>query len=146
MGPLILETGGPVYLDTNCFIYSVERIEPYRTLLEPVWRQAWDGRFEILSSEIIVAETLVKPFREGDAVVETLLRLLFDAREVTLIPATREIWEGAARLRAETGLKLPDALHAATAIESNCALFVTNDAGFRHVPGLPTVILTDLLR
>ena len=146
MGPLILETDGPVYLDTNCFIYSVERIEPYRTLLEPVWRQARDGRFEILSSEIIVAETLVKPFREGDAVVETLLRLLFDAREVTLIPATREIWEGAARLRAETGLKLPDALHAATAIEAGSALFVTNDAGFRRVPGLPTVILADLLQ
>ena len=146
MGPLILETDGPVYLDTNCFIYSVEQIEPYRTLLEPVWRQARDGRFGILSSEIIVAETLVKPFREGDAVVETLLRLLFDAQEVTLVPATREIWEGAARLRAETGLKLPDALHAATAIESGCALFVTNDAGFRRVPGLPAVILADLLQ
>lgn len=145
MGPLIPATDGPVYLDTNCFIYSVERIEPYRTLLEVIWRQARDGRFEILSSEIIVAETLVKPFREGDAVVETLLRALFDAQEVTLVPATREIWESAARLRAETGLKLPDALHAATAIEANCALFVTNDAGFRRAPGLPTTILTDLL-
>ena len=29
---------GPVYLDANGFIYSVERIEPYRTLLEPMWR------------------------------------------------------------------------------------------------------------
>ena len=145
MGPLILETGGPVYLDTNCFIYSVERIEPYRTLLEPVWRQARDGRFEILSSEIIVAETLVKPFREGDAVVETLLRLLFDAREVTLIPATRELWDDTAHLRAETGLKTPDALHAATALRSGCALFIANDTDFRRVQGLPVVVLDDLL-
>ena len=145
MGPLTLPTHGSDYLDADGFIYSVERIEPYRTLLEVIWRQARDGRFEILSSEIIVAETLVKPFREGDAVVETLLRALFDAEEVTLVPATREIWESAARLRAETGLKLPDALHAATAIEADCTLFVTNDAGFRRVPGLPTAILTDLL-
>ena len=51
-----------MYLDTNCFIYSVERIEPFRTLLEPVWNEARKARFEIISSEIIVAETLVKPF------------------------------------------------------------------------------------
>ena len=146
MGPLTLATNGPVYLDTNCFIYSVERIEPYRTLLEPMWRQARDSSFEILSSEMILAETLVKPFREGDVVVETLLRSLFDAQEVTLIPATREIWEGAARLRAATGLKLPDALHAASALAAECAIFVTNDADFRRVPGLPATILTDLLR
>ena len=31
MGPLILPTHGPVYLDANGFIYSVERVEPYRT-------------------------------------------------------------------------------------------------------------------
>ncbi len=145
MGPLTLAAQGPVYLDTNCFIYSVERIEPFRALLEPVWREARDARFEIISSEIIVAENLVKPLREGDEVVETLLRSLFNAQEVTLIPATREIWEGAARLRAETGLKLPDALHAATAIAANCALFVTNDADFRRVPRLPTAVLADLL-
>ena len=72
MGPLTLAAQGPVYLDTNCFIYSVERIEPFRTLLEPIWHEARDGRFEIISSEIIVAETLVKPLREGDKVVETL--------------------------------------------------------------------------
>jgi len=29
MGRLILPENGPVYLDANCFIYSVERIEPY---------------------------------------------------------------------------------------------------------------------
>ena len=30
-------------------------------------------------------------------------------------------------------------------LATNCALFVTNDADFRKVPGLATVILTDLL-
>ena len=37
MGSLMLPPSGPVYLDANGFIYSVERIEPYRTLLEPMW-------------------------------------------------------------------------------------------------------------
>jgi hypothetical protein len=44
MGTLTLPDAGPIYLDANGFIYSVERIEPYRSLLEPMWRQAQAGR------------------------------------------------------------------------------------------------------
>ena len=50
MGPLTLPTHGPVYLDANGFIYSVERVEPYRTLLEPMWRQARAGQFDVATS------------------------------------------------------------------------------------------------
>ena len=145
MGSLTLPDNGLVYLDTNGFIYSVERAEPYRELLEPVWRQARAGALGIVSSEIIVLETLVKPLREGDTFVESLFRSLFDAQEVDLVPATRQLWEDAARLRAETNLKTPDALHAATALRAGCALFITNDTDFRHVRGLPVVVLRDLL-
>ena len=145
MGPLTLPANGPVYLDVNGFIYSVERVEPYRTLLEPMWQQARAGEFEITSSGLIVLETLVKPLREGDEVVEMLLRSLFDAHEVSLIPATRELWEDAARIRADTGLKTPDALHAATALSAGCTLFITNDTDFRRVQDLPIVVLDDLL-
>lgn len=53
--------------------------------------------------------------------------------------------EETARLRAATGLKTPDALHAATALQAECALFVTNDTEFRRVDGLPVAILDDLL-
>ena len=44
MGTLTLPSTGPIYLDASGFIYSVERIEPYCTLLEPMWRQAQAGR------------------------------------------------------------------------------------------------------
>ena len=145
MGPLTLPTSGSVYLDTNGFIYSVERIEPYRTLLEPMWRRAQTGQFTIVSSDLVVLETLVRPLREGNEIVDTLLRSLFDAHEVSLIPATRELWEDAARIRADTGLKIPDALHAATALSVDCTLFVTNDTDLRRVQGLPIVVLDDLL-
>ena len=145
MGPLTLPTHGPVYLDANGFIYSVERVEPYRTLLDPMWQQARAGEFDVASSDITVLETLVKPLREDDKVVEMLLRSMFDAHEVSLIPATRELWEDSARIRADTGLKTPDALHAATALSAGCTLFVTNDGDFRRVQGLPVVVLDDLI-
>lgn len=59
-------------------------MEAYRTLFEPVWQQAWSGEFDVVSSEITVLETLVKPLREGDQVVVILLRPMFDVREVSL--------------------------------------------------------------
>ena len=45
MGPLMLPAGGPVYIDANAIIYSVERVEPYGRLLAPMWQQARAGRF-----------------------------------------------------------------------------------------------------
>ena len=144
MGPLILPSSGPIYLDTSGFIYSVERIEPYSGLLAPMWQQAQSGQFTIVSSDLVVLETLVKPLRDGDRIVETLFRSLFDAIEVDLIPVTRALWEEAAIIRAETGLKTPDAIHAATALRAQSTLFVSNDDDFRRVEGLPVVILDDL--
>ena len=145
MGPLILPTGGLVYVDANAIIYSVERIEPYRELLAPVWQEARGDLFTLASSELVVLETLIKPLRESNARLEMLFRSIFDAAEMELIPATLALWEDAARIRASTGLKTSDALHAATALSVDCALFITNDADFRRVEDLPITILDDLL-
>ena len=79
MGSLTLPSSGPVYLDASGFIYSVERIQPYSDLLEPMWRQAQAGQFSIGSSDLVVLETLVKPLREGDTIVEMLLEHLLDS-------------------------------------------------------------------
>ena len=81
MGPLTLPAVGPIYFDASAFIYSVERVEPYRELLEPMWRQAQAGQFGIVSSDLVVLETLVKPLRERDTVVERLFLDIFDAKK-----------------------------------------------------------------
>ena len=146
MGPLTLPSHGAIYLDTSAIIYSVERNEPYFTLLAPAWQQAEAGQFIVVCSELVMAETLVRPIREGDADLEAAFWAVFAAPEVSLIPATRQLWEDTARLRAESGLKTPDALHAATALRAGCALFITNDTDFRRVHELPIVVLDDLLR
>ena len=77
--------------------------------------------------------------------MEEAFRAVFAAPEVQLVATTRQIWEDTARLRAETGLKTPDALHGATALRAGCALFITNDTDYRRVDGLPVVVLDDLL-
>ena len=146
MGPLILPTGGSVYVDANVIIYSVERVEPYHGLLAPMWEEARAaGRFTLASSELVALETLIRPLRDGNARLEMLFRSILAAAEMDLIPATLATWEDAARIRAETGLATPDALHAATALRAGCSLFITNDTDFRRVEDLPLVVLDDLL-
>ena len=68
MGAITLPDRDPVYMDACGFIYSVERTEPYRELIEPVWQQAQTGQFSIVTSELSIVETMVNPLREGDAV------------------------------------------------------------------------------
>ena len=142
---MTLPSQGAIYLDTSAMIYSVERNEPYFTLLAPAWQQAEAGQFVVVCSELVIAETLVRPIREGHADLAAAFRAVFAAPEVDLIPTTRQLWEDTARLRAETGLATPDALHAATALRADCDLFLTNDTDFRRVRGLPIVVLDDLL-
>jgi predicted nucleic acid-binding protein len=97
-----------------------------------------------VTSELTWLETLTKPLQQGNSALEALFRSFLTSREITLAPATLALWEDAARLRG-LGLKIPDALHAATALAAGCVLFLTNDPAFQRVPGLPVTVLRDLL-
>jgi len=79
--------------------------------------------------------------RDGNSALELLFRAFLTARKIELLPATLPLWEQAARLRG-LGLRTPDALHAATGLAAQCALFLTNDAAFTRVPGLPVTVLS----
>lgn len=50
-----------------------------------------------------------------------------------------------ARLRASPGLRTPDAIHVATALEWGAQAFLTNDAGLRQAPGIEVLLLSDFL-
>lgn len=146
MGSLTLPSSGSVYLDANSIIYSVEGVEPYRTLLEPLWLASNPATFWLASSELVLLEVLVGSLKMGNVQLETNFRaILQHSSDVQLLPITLPILERAAQLRAMSNLKTPDAIHAATALEYGCALFVTNDAAFRRVPGLHVSVLAELL-
>ncbi|MCC6444564.1 MAG: PIN domain-containing protein [Armatimonadetes bacterium] len=132
-------------MDANCVIYSVERIEPYDRLLQTVWQAAQSASIEIISSELTLLETLVKPIRSGDSQLERIFReLLLHSKEVRLLPISREILEYAARLRAQTSIKTPDAIHAASALTSGCSLMLTNDPAFSKIANLNVTVLSEL--
>ncbi len=145
MGALTLPSSGLVYLDANPIIYTVEKHPVYAPLLQPLWLAAQTNAIEAISSELALMEALVGPFKGGNAALERQYERALLGTDLRLIPITQPILREAARLRATTKLKTPDALHLATAQHAGCVLFVTNDAGFRGIASLPLAILNDLL-
>jgi predicted nucleic acid-binding protein len=145
VGALILPASGLIYLDTNPVIYSVEKHPLYWPMLEPIWQGIKGKPIEIVSSELVLMETLIGPYRSGDMALANDYEQLFQQPQTGLFPITQSILREAARLRAAINLKTPDALHAATAQLHNVALFVSNDVGFRKVPRLSVTVLDDLL-
>lgn len=118
-----------VYCDTNCIIYFVEN--------NPAWFAKVVGRVGVLRTagdelavgDLARAECLVGPFKKCDTGLEARYRAFFGDPDVTVLPMTVAVYERAARIRAtHAAIKLPDALHLATAIENGCGAFVTADA------------------
>ena len=144
MGSLIVPSAGLVYLDANSVIYSVEKQPSYWPLLQPLWQAAKGKTIEIVSSDLTLMESLVGPLKYGDTTLANTYEQLFQQAQTRLLPITQAILREAARIRATTKLRTPDALHAATAQLAGCVLFVTNDVGFRNLANLPVVILDDL--
>jgi len=133
-------------LDAQCVIYTVERHPVYHPVLRPVWVAAQAGTFQIATSELTILESLVIPYRTADTVTEANFEQTFALPVVDLIAITPDILRQAAKLRASIPrFRTPDAIHAATALHSGTALFVTNDFGFRNVPGLTVEVLQDVM-
>lgn len=145
MGQLILPSCGVIYIDTSIVIYSVEWNPDYYSLLRPLWLKFQTGEVEVISSELILMETLVIPLRKNDTFLINAYEELLLSENMQLVPISQSILRQAANLRATTNLKTPDAIHAATALSVNCNQFITNDKGFRNVLGLPVIILSEVL-
>lgn len=145
MGRLDLASGTRLYLDTAPIIYAIEEHDVYWLHLQPIWTAFTAGEVQIVTSEITLLETLVRPLRDRDSKLADTYNELLTGSEVFLIPISTDILRAAAELRAKHNLKTPDAIHAATAITSGCQHLIANDNGFRRITTIDVIILDDLI-
>ncbi|MEW6776248.1 MAG: PIN domain-containing protein [Bdellovibrionota bacterium] len=95
-----------------------------------------------MTSELTLAEALIKPLRMGNyALAEDYKQAIQPRDAFRVVPIGREVLEEAARVRAHAGLKMPDAIHAATARLAGCSHFVSNDLRLESAGGFSCVVL-----
>jgi predicted nucleic acid-binding protein len=141
-----LPAAGIIYAETNVLIYEVEGIQPFTSVAKPLWDSLDAQTCQVATSELTYLEVLTKPLRDGNQALVSRYRAVLSATSgLHCHPIDLATLELAAEIRAAYALKSPDAIHAATALLAQCALFVTNDAVFRRVPGLRVAVLKDFL-
>ncbi len=134
--------GGAVGIDTAIVIYFIEEHPKYLPIILPLFREADQGKRDLITSAVTLLEVLVVPYRAGHrALADRYEALLTRSRGIRLIDMTRDQLRAAAQLRAATGVRTPDALQLAAAIGSGCTAFVTNDRRLPALPGLRVVQL-----
>jgi len=142
---LIADLGrGPVGADTALFIYLIEERSRFLSLIEPLFREADEGRRELVTSAITLLEVLVVPYRAGNRpLAERYAALLMRSRGVRVVDLSVDQLRAAAQLRARFGVKTPDALQIVAALTGGCTTFVTNDRRIPSIPGMRVLQLAD---
>lgn len=135
-----------IYLDTNVIIALVEGPETTGRALDDFVRGAvveHKATFHI--SALCMAELLVIPYRtKNRALAEDYLGLARRIEGLETHLVSDAILDTAAVLRANISrLKLPDAIHLATASIARCDYFLTFDKGFSDFAAISHPVFTD---
>jgi len=128
--------GAVAYLDANAFIGALEGEDSFSLPIRQVLIAGRDRPGTLVTSELTLAEVLGPSKEQGRS--PQLQRLYLDlmvwGRFIGLQPISRELLFETVELRKVAPLKLPDAIHLATAISTRCRYFVSRDAHFNRLP------------
>jgi predicted nucleic acid-binding protein len=129
-----LPLGALVVVDTAPIIYLLEGNSKFLPLFMGLFEADAAGELHIAISTITLAEVLTGPLRGGqDALAQRYEKAL---ASYAVVPVSSTIAALAARMRARYGLKLPDAIQLATALDLEAVALVTHDRDFAKVDGL----------
>lgn len=137
---------GPVFFDTCVFIYFIEESRPYIDIVAQIFEAISEGRISAATSGITLFETLVVPLRTNDVLLASRYKeFLCESEGLTILNLDDEVLYKGALLKAQLGVKTPDALQIAAAQVANCTTFITNDRRLPKIPGLQILQLSDYL-
>lgn len=143
---LPLEQVVKLAFDTAPIIYFIERNPTYIDRMRVILRHISHPHNTLgHASVMVLAEVLVQPLKMGNySLAQKYERILAKNNRLQLIPVSPSIARQTAKIRADYGLKTPDALHIATAIETGCDAFLTNDRGLQRVTEIKVLVLDDM--
>lgn len=138
--------GQRVYLDTNVFIYFLDRHPNFFAPVAAVIEAAEAGRIIAYTGDAAVAETLVKPYQSNNVALIVGIKEFFATEGMlSIVPHDTSTFDLAAQFRGKQGMKFIDALHYATALKRGCKFLITNDIGFKSSDSVEVVLLKDFI-
>ena len=137
--------GKIVALDTAPLIYFIEEHPDFLPIVAPFFEALDRGDLEVVTSTITLLEVLVHPLRESNhEALQKYRDVLINAQGMTLVDVSADIAVMASSLRASYGIKTPDAILIATAIQNGAAAFLTNDRALKQVAEIQVLIVQEL--
>ena len=116
------------FIDTNPFIYFLERNEKYYTLTKNFFEKCYQKNKELVNSTVTVEEYCVFPYTNQDMDAIHNFEMFVEDMAIYTADITNTIAKKAAQIRSEYKyFKAMDALQLATAVVTGCDLFLTND-------------------
>lgn len=137
--------GTVVGLDTAPLIYLIERHPVYHPLGRPFFLALDKGQFSAVTSTVTLVEVLVHPLRRNEGELVNRYRdILLHAEYLTMLNVGPVVATLAAELRAEHGLRTPDALQLATALHAGADYFLTNDRELQGFSPLEVLLVDNM--
>jgi len=134
-----------VFLDTAPLIYFIEGNSPFQEKLREIFDLNERGDFIFITSSITLLEVLVKPLKDGESeLANNYKEILLNATGIEMFEVTNSVAIKAAELRAKYGVKTPDAIQLATAIEHSADYFLTNDFRLKSIDNIRSITLNEL--
>ena len=135
-----------VALDTCVWIYHLKAHPEYVDLTAGLLTSVAAGECRAIGSELTSLELLVRPLQmHREDVADEYEALLTHFPHLALAPVSRDVLLKAAAIRAEYGLRTPDAIIVATGILRGATRLITNDRAWKRVMDIEVVCLTDYL-
>ena len=116
-----------LYLDASAIIYAMEGCSDLRKAVLAWVTQADSGSGAIITSRLSRLECRVRPLREGQSALLAQYERFFQRQSLRVVDIGASVIELATDLRVRYGIKTPDAIHMATAIEGGVDLILTGD-------------------
>ena len=118
-------------LDTNIFLIVKNKEEPHYEFSKQVLDAVDNGRMQAIISVVSVAELCVGYYLAGDEKgKQELIAHLVSSKAFSVVEIDLGLADVAAKIRAETGLRLPDAIIVASGLAKGAAYIVTHDEEF----------------
>jgi len=117
-----------VFVDANILIHHLESTPNLGTRASARLAALHAAGDRIVVSDLIRLECRVGPLKTGNETLLSKYDGFFSLPGIRVAALTASICDRAASIRARYGLRTPDALNLAAAVELGCDIFLTHDA------------------